>query len=264
MARLHPRVTVDDFDAVLFDLDGVLTSTARVHSVCWKRMFDAFLRQRAAETGEEFTPFDPDADYKRYVDGKPRYDGVRSFLESRGIELPYGDPGDPPGTLSVCGLGNRKDRLFNEVLRTEGVEAYEGTIRWARDLRSRGMKMAVVSSSKNCKAIMEAAAIDRLFDARMDGEVAARLGIPGKPAPDTYLKAAQDLGVSPARAVVVEDALSGVQAGRRGGFGLVIGVDRHDDADALRDHGADMVVADLAEMLDGGPDRRPASGKALP
>ena len=263
MTRLRPRVTVEDFDAVLFDLDGVLTSTARVHSVCWKKMFDAFLQQRAAETGGKFTPFDPDADYKCYVDGKPRYDGVRSFLESRGIRLPHGDPGDPPGTSSACGLGNRKDRLFHEVLKAEGAEAYEGTVRWARDLRSRGMKTAVVSSSKNCKAILEAAAIDRLFDARMDGEIAARLGIPGKPAPDTYLKAAEELGVSPERAVVVEDALSGVQAGRRGGFGLVIGVDRHADADALRDHGADMVVADLAEMLDDGPDRRPAFGKDL-
>ena len=246
----HPRVTTDDFDAVLFDLDGVLTSTARVHSVCWKRMFDDFLQQHTAAAGGTLVPFDMDSDYKLYVDGKPRYDGVQSFLESRGIELPYGDPGDPPGALSACGLGNRKDRLFNEVLKAEGVEAYEGTIRWVRDLRSRGMKMAVVSSSKNCKPIMEAAAIDDLFDTRVDGEIAQRLKIPGKPAPDTYLKAAEELGVSPERAVVVEDALSGVEAGRRGGFGLVIGVDRHDDADALRGSGADIVVTDLAEMLD--------------
>ena len=247
--RVHPRVTADDFDAVLFDLDGVLTSTARVHSVCWKRMFDAFLERCAAETGVAFVPFDMDGDYKRYVDGKPRYDGVRSFLESRGIELPFGDPEDPPGKLTACGLGNRKDRLFNEVLREEGVEAFEGTIRWARDLRARGMKTAVVSSSKNCKTIMEAAAIEDLFDTRVDGEIAQRLRIPGKPA-DTYLKAAEELEVEPRRAVVVEDALSGVQAGRRGGFGLVIGVDRHGDADILRENGADIVVADLAEMLE--------------
>lgn len=247
---VHPRVTADDFDAVLFDLDGVLTSTARVHSVCWKRMFDAFLERHAAETGTAFVPFDIDGDYKQYVDGKPRYDGVRSFLESRGIELPYGDPEDPPGKLTACGLGNRKDRLFNEVLREEGVEAFDGTIRWARDLRARGMKTAVVSSSKNCRTIMEAAGIEDLFDTRVDGEIAQRLGIPGKPAPDTYLKAAAELGVEPQRAVVVEDALSGVQAGRRGDFGLVIGVDRHGDADALRDNGADIVVADLAEMLE--------------
>ncbi len=246
----RPRVTPDDFDAVLFDLDGVLTSTARVHSVCWKKMFDAFLERHAADTGGTFVPFDVDGDYKRYVDGKSRYDGVSSFLESRGIELPYGDPGDPPGALSVCGLGNRKDRLFNKVLKVEGVEAYEGTIRWTRDLRGRGLKTAVVSSSKNCKTIMEAAAIEDLFDARVDGEIAQRLKIPGKPAPDTYLKAARELSVSPDRAVVVEDALSGVQAGRRGGFGLVIGVDRHGDAKALLDNGADIVVADLAEMLD--------------
>ena len=246
----HPRVTTEDFDAVLFDLDGVLTSTARVHSVCWKRMFDAFLQRRAADAGETFVPFDIEDDYKRYVDGKPRYDGVRSFLRSREIELPDGDPDDPPGELTACGLGNRKDRLFNEVLTAEGVESYDGTIRWARELRRRGMKTAVVSSSKNCKAIMEAAAIEDLFDVRMDGEIAQRRGIPGKPAPDTYLKAAEELGVRPERAVVVEDALSGVQAGRRGGFGLVIGVDRHGDADALRENGADIVVTDLAEMLE--------------
>lgn len=246
----HPRVTADGFDAVLFDLDGVLTSTARVHSVCWKKMFDEFLRQRAADTGEAFVPFDPDGDYKRYVDGKPRYDGVRSFLESRGIELPDGDPDDPPSALSACGLGNRKDRLFNEVLKAEGAETYDGTIRWVRALRDRGIRTAVVSSSKNCKSIMEAAAIEDLFDARMDGEIAQRLRIPGKPAPDTYLRAAEELGVRPERAVVVEDALSGVEAGRRGGFGLVIGVDRHGDAEALREHGADIVVTDLAEMLD--------------
>ncbi len=247
---VHPRVSAGDFDAVLFDLDGVLTSTARVHSVCWKRMFDAFLQRRALETSTAFVPFDGDGDYKQYVDGKPRYDGVRSFLGSRGIELPYGDPEDPPGKLTACGLGNRKDRLFKDVLREEGVEAFEGTIRWARELRRRGIKTAVVSSSKNCKAIMEAAAIEDLFDTRVDGEIAQRLKIAGKPAPDTYLKAAAELGVEPPRAVVVEDALSGVQAGRRGGFGLVIGVDRHGDASALRENGADIVVADLAEMLE--------------
>ena len=251
MTPPRPRVTTDDFDAVLFDLDGVLTSTARVHSVCWKKMFDEFLGRRAADAGGAFVPFDMDGDYKLYVDGKPRYDGVRSFLESRGIELPYGDPGDAPGTLTACGLGNRKDRLFNEVLTAEGVETYDGTIRWAWDLRSRGFKTAVVSSSKNCKTIMEAAGIEALFDARMDGEIAQRLKIPGKPAPDTYLKAAEELAVRPERAVVVEDALSGVEAGRRGGFGLVIGVDRHGDAQALRENGADIVVTDLAEMLDG-------------
>jgi len=242
--------TTDEFDAVLFDLDGVLTSTATVHSACWKKMFDEFLQGYLAEKGEPFQPFDIDTDYRLYVDGKPRYDGVRSFLESRGIELPQGSPDDALEERTVCGLGNRKDELFNEMVRSEGVEPYEGTIDWVRSLRSHGIKTAVVSSSKNCRVILQAAGIEDLFDTRVDGEVAARLSIPGKPAPDTFLEAAKQLSVKPDRAVVVEDAISGVQAGHAGGFGLVIGVDRHGDADALLDNGADIVVKDLAEMLE--------------
>jgi beta-phosphoglucomutase family hydrolase len=243
-------VTIDGFDAVLFDLDGVLTSTARVHSACWKKMFDEFLQGYSAEKGEPFEPFDINADYRLYVDGKPRYDGVQSFLGSRGIELPQGSPDDAPEEWTVCGLGNHKDELFNEMVRSEGVEPYKGSIDWVHSLRSHGIQTAVVSSSKNCRVILQAAGIEDLFDTRVDGEVAARLSIPGKPAPDTFLEAAKQLAVKPGRAVVVEDAIPGVQAGHAGGFGLVIGVDRHDDADALLDNGADIVVKDLSEMLE--------------
>lgn len=245
----RPEVNADRFDAVLFDLDGVLTSTASVHSACWKKMFDEFLQAYSREQGQTFDPFDIDRDYRRYVDGKPRYDGVRSFLESRGIVLPEGKPDDAPDQRTVCGLGNRKNELFNEMVRAQGVERFEGSIDWARRLRSQGIKTAVVSSSKNCKVILEAAGIEDLFDTRVDGEVAARLSIPGKPAPDTFLQAATQLDVKPERAVVVEDAISGVQAGHAGGFGLVIGVDRHNDAAALSDNGADVVVEDLSELL---------------
>lgn len=242
-------VTAANFDAVLFDLDGVLTSTARVHSACWKKMFDEFLKRVATEKNEPFVPFDVAADYRLYVDGKPRHDGVESFLASRGIQLPHGSSDDTLAERTVCGLGNHKDELFNDMVRSEGVEAYQGTIDWVRSLRSHGIKTAVVSSSKNCRVILQAASIEDLFDVRVDGEVAARRSIPGKPAPDTFLDAANQLAVKPERAVVVEDAISGVQAGRAGGFGLVIGVDRHDDAAALLENGADIVVNDPAEML---------------
>jgi len=237
------------FDAVLFDLDGVLTDTAMVHAACWQRMFDEYLRGRAARRKETFVPFDRDSDYKRYVDGKPRYDGVRSFLAARGIELPPGSPDDPPGSATVCGLGNRKNALVQEVLASEGVTVYDGSLRLLRQLQRLGIRMAVVSSSRNCAAVLQAAGLAGAFERRVDGEVADRLGLAGKPAPDTFLEAARQLGVEPRRAAVVEDAFSGVQAGRAGGFGLVIGVDRHGEAEALRRHGADIVVADLAELL---------------
>ncbi len=242
-------ITKDRFDAVLFDLDGVLTDTAKIHAACWKRMFDDFLRQRATENDELFRPFGIATDYKLYVDGKARFDGVRSFLESRGIHLPSGDPNSPPDNETICGLGNRKDEMVKEALESEGVEAYEGSVGLIRHVRSQGIKTAVVSASSNCEAVLRSAGITDLLDVRVDGEVAARLGLPGKPAPDTFLKAAEELGVAPERAVVVEDAISGVQAGRNGGFGLVIGVDRKGDPEALWENGADIVVADLAEML---------------
>ncbi|MBW3605467.1 MAG: beta-phosphoglucomutase family hydrolase [Actinobacteria bacterium] len=246
------QLTPDRYDAVLFDLDGVITDTAAVHARAWKTMFDEFLRQRAAqhdESDESCKPFTIDGDYKTYVDGKPRYDGVRSFLQARGIELPEGTPDDPPDATTVCGLGNRKNELVNRLLDEEGVAVYDGSVRLIHRLRDDGIALAVVSSSRNCAAVLRSAGLLDLFDARVDGVVAAERGLPGKPAPDTFLSAAADLDADAGRAVVVEDAISGVQAGRAGGFGLVIGVDRGGDPDALREHGADLVVADLAELL---------------
>jgi beta-phosphoglucomutase family hydrolase len=240
-------VTPKSFDAVLFDLDGVVTATARLHASAWKRAFDEFLEKRAG--GGSFAPFDKQSDYEDYVDGKPRYDGAQSFLESRHIDLARGHPDDPPDEETVSGIANRKNQLFEEALKTEKVDVFEGTLAWIRQLREAGIKTAVVSSSKHCKAILENAGIADLFDARVDGQTADRLGLKGKPAPDTYLKAAEMLGAPAARAVVVEDALAGVEAGRNGGFGLVVGVDREHDAEALRAHGGDIVTDDLREML---------------
>lgn len=243
-------ITRDRFDAVLFDLDGVLTATARLHAACWKRMFDDYLTQQAAESGEPVRPFEIATDYRRYVDGKLRYDGVQAFLQSRNIQLPRGDPDDPPDRETVCGLGNRKNELIGELLDTDGVDVYETSIAWLRQLRRRGFSTAVVSASKNCRRVLAAAGIADLFDTRVDGEVAAELGLPGKPAPDTFLEGAKRLGVDPDRAVVVEDAVSGVQAGKAGHFGLVIGVDRAGNPDALREGGADLVVEDLGELIE--------------
>lgn len=248
-SKLGQVITKDRFDAVLFDLDGVLTDTAKIHAACWKKLFDDFLKKRAAGDDEPSRPFDIATDYKLYVDGKARFDGVRSFLESRGIHLPYGDPDSPPNNETICGLGNRKDEMVKEALESEGVEAYEGSVGLILHVRGRGIKTAVVSASSNCEAVLRSAGIADLLDVRVDGEVAARLGLAGKPAPDTFLQAAEELGVAPERAVVVEDAISGVQAGRNGGFGLVIGVDRKGDPEALWENGADIVVTDLAEML---------------
>ena len=242
-------VSADRFDAVLFDMDGVLTETAKLHAEAWKRTFDDLLRLRAATSGERLEVFDIEDDYRRYVDGKPRYDGVRSFLASRGIVLAEGDATDPPTADTVAGVGNRKNELVVELIETEGVRAFPGSVRWLEDLRRRGFRTAVVSSSANCGAVLRSVGIDHLFDTQVDGIVAKERGLPGKPAPDTFLFAARNLQVAPERAVVVEDALAGVEAGRAGGFGLVIGVDRLNQAEELRDHGADLVVADLAELV---------------
>jgi beta-phosphoglucomutase family hydrolase len=249
MASALLRIAPDRFDAVLFDLDGVLTSTAKIHSRCWKVMFDDFLARRAADGKEPFRPFDIVSDYKLYVDGKPRYDGVRSFLASREISIPDGAPADESTAATVCGLGNRKDELVKAAIDRGEVEAYPGSVALVRRLRQQGIRTAVVSSSNNCREVLRAAGIEGLFDARVDGLVSTEFHLPGKPAPDTYLKAAEMLAVSPARAVVVEDALAGVQSGRAGAFGLVIGVDRGGSRDALRAHGADVVVTDRGELV---------------
>ena len=245
----RPAITRDRFDAVLFDLDGVLTSTAAIHADAWKRMFDDYLGRQAPAGDVRFRPFAIDTDYKRYVDGKPRYEGVRSFLESRGIHLPWGDPGEAPGDASVCGLGNRKDAMVKQAIDDGRVQPFEGSVRWVRQLRDQGFRTAVVSSSRNCGPVLRAARIDHLFEVRVDGETLIELGLPGKPAPDSFLKAAELLGATAERSVVVEDAISGVEAGRAGGFGLVIGVDREGHADALLRHGADVIVNDLGELL---------------
>ena len=236
--------------ACLFDLDGVLTQTAKIHAAAWKEMFDAFLRERAAQTGESFEPFDPVADYDEYVDGKPRYDGVRSFLAARGIALPEGTPDDPPDAATVHGLGNRKNELVLAMIERRGVEVYEGSVRYVRAVRDAGLGRAVVTSSANADEVLAVAGIDDLFDVRIDGVVAAREHLEGKPAPDTFLAAARALEVAPDRAAVFEDALAGVAAGRAGRFGLVVGVDRVGQADELREHGADVVVGDLSELLE--------------
>jgi trehalose 6-phosphate phosphatase len=233
--------------ALLFDLDEVLTRTAMLHAAAWTRLFDEYLAGRSTRTGEPFVAFDPVADHRAYVDGKPRYDGVRSFLASRGISIPWGSPADPPDAETVCGLGNRKDGYFDEALHERGVETFPEAVSLVRDARARGLKTAVVSSSKNCAAILETAGILHLFDAQVDGREAERLRLPGKPAPDTFLEAARRLHVTPDRAVVFEDAISGVEAGKRGGF-TVVGVDESGHAESLRDHGADLVVSHLGQF----------------
>jgi beta-phosphoglucomutase family hydrolase len=240
----------DGIRSCLFDLDGVLTKTAKVHDAAWKEMFDSFLRERAESTGQPFVPFDPVKDYDEYVDGKPRADGTRSFLQSRGIELPEGSPDDPPDAQTVNGLGNRKNVILLKRIKEDGVEAYEGSVRYVRAARDAGLRRAVVSSSANCRDVLVAAGIEDLFEARIDGVVAAREHLRGKPAPDTFLAGARALGLEPQAAAVFEDALAGVAAGRAGGFGFVVGVDRAGQAEALKTHGADIVVQDLAELLD--------------
>ena len=235
-------------EAWLFDLDGVLTDTASVHCAAWKKTFDELLA-RLAGPGGKFTPFDPVADYERFVDGKPRLDGVRSFLASRGIELPEGGPEDPPDSETVNGVGNRKNALLLQMLADSGVEAFPGSVALVRALRAQGRKLAVVSASKNCAAVLEAAGISGLFDLRVDGNVTSEQGLAGKPAPDTYLYAAKQLGTDPGNSAVVEDAPAGVAAGRAGNFGLVVGVRRGATEEELLSSGADLVYSDLADLL---------------
>ncbi|TNY37670.1 beta-phosphoglucomutase family hydrolase [Thermomonospora catenispora] len=238
--------------ACLFDLDGVLTDTAAVHAAAWKRMFDEFLRERAAREGGPFVPFDPATDYPRYVDGKRRADGTRAFLASRGIRLPEGSPDDPPGALTVRGLGARKNDLVLRLLEERGVTVFPDAVAFVRAIRGRGLRTAVVSSSANTAQVLRVAGLTGLFDARVDGVTAQERNLPGKPAPDMFWEGARALNVEPGRAAVFEDALAGVAAGRAGGFALVVGVDRvgGGHGEALREHGADIVVDDLGELLE--------------
>jgi beta-phosphoglucomutase family hydrolase len=243
--RLPPGIK-----ACLFDLDGVVTRTAEVHAAAWKQMFDEFLKAWSTRHSTPFQPFDIVNDYDKYVDGRPRADGTRAFLQSRGIELPEGQPDDPPDVQTVQGLSNRKNQLVLQHLADEGVGVYPGSIRLIEQVRQAGMKTAVVSSSANTEQVLTSAGISSLFDVRVDAQVAAARQLAGKPAPDTYLAAADMLHVAPAEAAVFEDALAGVEAGRAGHFGLVVGVDRANQGDALKQHGADLVVSDLDQLVD--------------
>ena len=239
-----------DIQACLFDLDGVLTKTAAVHAAAWKQMFDEFLKKRADASGDKFVPFDIHGDYDEYVDGKPREDGVRDFLASRDIHLPDGSPDDPPSADTVYGLGNRKNKLLLAKIDSDGVEVYEGSVRYLEAAQRAGLRRAVVSSSANTEQVLRVTGLEHFFELRVDGVTIAQRHLRGKPAPDTYLDAAKQLGVEPARAAVFEDALSGVTAGHAGHFGAVIGVDRVGQAAALASHGASRVVEDLDELLD--------------
>jgi beta-phosphoglucomutase family hydrolase len=240
----------DGIRGCLFDLDGVLTKTAEVHDAAWQEMFDGYLRERSRKTGEPFVPFDRVADYENFVDGKPRADGTRSFLQSRGIELPEGSPDDPPDAETVEGLSNRKNKILLRRIREDGVEAYPGSVRYVRAVRDAGLRRAVVTSSANCRDVLASAGLEDLFETHIDGLTVEREHLRGKPAPDSYLAGARALGLEPGTAAVFEDALAGVVAGRAGRFGFVVGVDRLGQADALAEHGADVVVTDLAQLLD--------------
>jgi len=239
----------DSITACLFDLDGVLTSTATVHNAAWTEMFDDYLRVRAERTGQPYAAFDPVADYNSYVDGRPRADGVRTFLSSRGITLPDGGPNDPPRRETVHGLANRKNEILLHLIRDRGVSPYPGSVRYLKAAQAAGLRRAVVSASANCAEVVRAAGIEDLLEVRVDGLLAAARHLRGKPAPDTFLVAAEELGVPPEAAAVFEDSVAGVQAGHAGGFGYVVGVDRVGHREELRRNGASVVVLDLAELL---------------
>ena len=228
--------------ALIFDLDGVITQTARVHAQAWKRMFDTYLVNRGHREGKKYEPLSIATDYRRYIDGIPRYDGVRNFLASRGITLPEGAPEDEPGKETVAGLGNLKNVYFHELLQEGGVAVYPDTVAFIKQMRQQGLRTAVISASKNCRAILQAAGLEELFEVRVDGLLSAELGLKGKPDPDIFLEAARRLQVDPAHAAVFEDALAGVEAGKAGGFGLVVGIDRTNQAEELKQHGADLVL----------------------
>lgn len=245
---MSEHIDLRELEAFLFDLDGVVTRTAKVHAAAWKQLFDDYLERRAGAKGAAFVPFDLVIDYQDYVDGRPREAGVQSFLASRGVSLPAGGLDDGPEVETLNGLGKRKEQYFLQALTQHGVEVFDGTVTFVRDARARGVRTAIVSSSQNCAAVLEAAGLTPLFDVRVDGTDLRRLGLAGKPAPDMFLEAARRLETPPARAVVFEDALVGVEAGRAGRFRLVVGIGRGDHAVDLRAHGADIVVADLREL----------------
>jgi beta-phosphoglucomutase family hydrolase len=242
------HINLRNFEAFLFDLDGVVTRTASVHAAAWKQLFDDYLQHRARVEGTAFVPFDPVIDYQEYVDGLPREAGVRRFLAAQGISLPAGSPDDGPEVETLNGLGNRKDQYFLQALAQNSVGVYEGAVSFVREARARGVRTAIVSSSQHCAAVLEAAGLTQLFEVRVDGIDLRRLGLPGKPAPDIFLEAARRLKTSADRAVVFEDAVVGVEAGRAGRFRLVVGIGQGDHAADLRAHGADIIVADLCEL----------------
>jgi trehalose 6-phosphate phosphatase len=254
-----PALALDGLEAVVFDTDGVLTDTASVHAVAWKRLFDKYLAVRTSRGQEPFRPYEA-ADYLRSIDGRPRYDGVAGFLASRGLQLPWGDPSDPPDRETVCGLGNAKDRSFVAHLRDHGATPFPTSVAFVRRVRELGLRTAVVSASRNMVAVLDSAGLRELFDVEVDGVEADRLELPGKPDPALFLEAARRLGVAPGRAAVVEDALAGVEAGRRGRFAVVVGLDRGGQAAALAERGADVVVPDLGDLILEGA----AAGRAGP
>jgi trehalose 6-phosphate phosphatase len=251
MVLQYGMFSTADLDAVLFDMDGVVTDTAGAHAVAWKRLFDEYLKERAARANEAVRPFDAERDYHEFVDGKPRYDGVESFLASRRITLPHGDPGDDPRRETICGLGNRENRYFQDWLRNNQARAFPGTLAFIRQVKDAGLKVALFSSSCNAIAVLRSADALDLFDALVDGNDLVRLRLPGKPDPAMLLEAALRLGARPERAAIVEDAIAGVEAGVRGGFRLVIGIDRGHNRDALQRAGATLVVRDLDEIVGG-------------
>ena len=248
MTEINNPVTREKFDAVLFDLDGVITDTASMHAACWKVMFNTYLKRRAEDKGEKFVSFEIDTDYLEYVDGKPRYDGVRDFLASRNIVLPEGTPGSPASEESVCGLGNRKNELVNLRIQMHGIKVFQSSVNFVEHIISMGLKTAIVSSSANSRTVLKSAEIIDLFPVIVDGITAKEKNLGGKPSPDMFLEAARELEVEPNRCVVVEDAISGVQAGRNGNFGLVLGIARKDNNEELAENGADIVLSDLGEL----------------
>ena len=240
--------SIDNLDALIFDLDGVITKTAVIHMKAWEQMFESYLKKYQEQTKNDIKPYDKEKDYYKYIDGKPRYDGVQSLLESRGIDIPYGDPDDDSDKETICGLGNSKNRIFLDLLKKDGVHVFEDTIDKIKQWREKELKTAVISSSKNCKAVLETAKIDHLFDTRVDGLVSEKLNIPGKPAPDIFLYAAKQLQADPSRSAIFEDAIAGVQAGSNGNFKFVVGVARHGTGENLQNNGANLVIHNFNEL----------------